>query len=71
MDTATTSIERLDSCDCWGKSTAAERAVGAIDISEEHHDIVRLSAGSRTGVGRFGPHTIPVRLKSGKKEQGG
>jgi len=37
-------VECLDSCDWWSKPTAAERAIGAIDLSEEHHDIVRISA---------------------------
>jgi hypothetical protein len=33
-------------CDCWRKPTAAEGAAGAIDLSEEHHDIVRIGAGA-------------------------
>jgi hypothetical protein len=39
-------VECLDSCNWWSKPTAAERAIGAIDLSEEHHDIVRISAGT-------------------------
>jgi len=30
----------------WRKPDAAEGATGAIDLSEEHHDIVRIGAGS-------------------------
>jgi hypothetical protein len=32
--------------DWWSNSTAAKGAAGAIDLSKEHHDIVRI----RTGV---------------------
>ena len=43
---ATTTVASLDACDCWRKPTAAEGAIGAIDLSEEHHNIVRISAGT-------------------------
>ncbi len=36
----------LDACDWWREPTAAEGATGAIDLFEEHHDIVRISAGT-------------------------
>jgi hypothetical protein len=43
---ATTTVASLDACDWWRKPTAAEGAIGAIDLSEEHHNIVRISAGT-------------------------
>ena len=43
---ATTIFTSLNACDWWRKPTAAEGATGAIDLSEEHHDIVRISAGT-------------------------
>jgi hypothetical protein len=43
---ATTTVALLDACDWWRKPTAAEGATGAIDLSEEHHDIVRICAGT-------------------------
>ena len=35
-------VAGLDACDRWRKQTAAEGAAGAIDLSEEHHNIVRM-----------------------------
>jgi hypothetical protein len=43
---ATTTVARLVGCYRWRKPTAAEGAAGAIDLYEEHHDIVRISAGT-------------------------
>jgi hypothetical protein len=43
---ATTTVARLDASDWWRKPAAAEGATGAIDLSEEHHNIVRISAGT-------------------------
>src|SRR5271156_7239914 len=41
---ATTPAPSLDACDWWRESAAAEGATGAIDLSEEHHDMVGISA---------------------------
>jgi hypothetical protein len=41
---ATTPVTLLDACDWWREPAAAEGATGAIDLSEEHHNIVRISA---------------------------
>lgn len=43
---AATTAARLAACDWWRKPAAAEGATGAIDLSEEHHNIVRISAGT-------------------------
>jgi hypothetical protein len=45
-NTVTTTLARFDLCDWWRKAAAAEGATGAIDLSEGHHDIVRITAGS-------------------------
>jgi hypothetical protein len=43
---ATRAAARLDGCDWWREPTAAEGATGAIDLCEEHHDVVRIGAGT-------------------------
>jgi hypothetical protein len=43
---STTTVARLDACDWRREPTAAEGTTGAIDLSEEHDDIVRISAGT-------------------------
>jgi hypothetical protein len=43
-NSATTPAALLNACDRWREPAAAEGATGAIDLSEEHHDIVRISA---------------------------